>query len=328
MGFFQRFRKPAIPVLPQGAAWIQGGPYTTLRGEVTCLFFFSYANMACVRTFSFFERLSKYNALRVIGVHVPEYEFEAEEVHVRAALQHYGITAPILLDHNFEVCAQFQNQWLPRFIVIGADGVIAHDHIGEGGHAEIERAIQHALLKAGETNLPDIGPDEVFGGGLCYRTTNDILLGYTHTQFETKEETIPFEEVAYTQGDAKKREGAVLLHGHFRLEKDYVEHTRSLPLASEFLAVFYSAFSVNIVAAPLRHGVELFIDLDGRPVPQDVAGEDISYNKEGQSIVKLDFPRAYRIIDADTYHRGQLKVRMKDADIRCYALIFGGCRNM
>lgn len=319
-----------MPTLPEHAAWLQGGPYGAkdFKGHVSCLFFFGYANIGSIRTFAFFKHLARYKDLQRIGVHVPEYPFEHDQSHVRAALQHYGLENPVLLDHGFEACALFNNQWLPRMIVIGADGGILYDHIGEGGHVEIETAIQQALLSLGATNLPTIPSEPSLGGGLCYRTTPDIALGYVHGSFLAKEEIIPFEEVVYTQTDKVPKEQVAGVHGHWKLEKEYIEHTKTLPIASEHIAFLYSAFSVSLVAEPLRHGLTLFVDLDGKPLPEDLAGEDISYTKEGQSVVALDMPRLYRLIDGDTYHRGHLKIRVKEADIRLYGMIFGDCRNV
>lgn len=330
MALFRRFKKTYAPAFPEGVEWLQGGPLELkhLKGKVTCLFFFSYANIACVRTFEFLRRLQKYKSLQIVGVHVPEFAFEHDMGHVRAALQRYGLTFPVLLDHAFEACAVFNNQWLPRILIIDADGSIVYDHIGEGGWAATESAVQQAFLRNGEEGLPEIPPDSPIGGGLCYRTTADLALGYVHGVFETQEEIVPFEEAVYTQTQKPSKEKVVGVHGHWRVEKEYLEHTRVLPLASEYLMFLYNAFSVNVVIEPLRHGLEVYIDLDGKPLPEDLAGEDVTYTKEGQSIIKLDLPRIYRVVDADTYHRGVLKMRVKDADMCFYAVMFGGCRNM
>lgn len=286
--------------------------------------------MGSLRTMPFFNSLKKYNKhLQCIAVHTPAYEFETEEHIIRAGAEKYGLQSPIMLDHDRAFSAQFQNQWLPRIIVLKKDNQVAYDHIGEGGHTEIETAIQQEILNEGaEAKLPEIPPELPIGGGLCYRTSHDVYLGYTHEKYATKEEVAVHQETVFTQDERKVEEGEVGLHGHWKIERDYIEHTKALPIATEHVAVSYSAFSANIIVEPLRAGACLYIDLDGRPVPEDLAGEDIEYTKEGQSTVKLDFARAYRIIDGDTYHKGQLKIRLKEADIRIYAIVYGGCRNM
>jgi hypothetical protein len=298
--------------------------------RLTCLFFFSFAHMGSLRTLQFVNKLNKYKEhMQCIGVHIPAYEFEKDEQMIRAAAQKYDLESPIMLDHNRAFSAQFQNQWLPRIIIVGKCGELIFDHIGEGGHTEIETAIQQAILsEEANAQLPEIPPETPIGGGLCYRTSHDIYLGYIHEKYATKEEIGVHEEAVFTQDDRRVKEGEVGLHGHWKVEREYIEHTKTLPIATEHIMVAYSAFSANVIAEPLRSGIKLMIDLDGKPIPEDLAGEDIAYTKEGQSIVKLDFARAYRVIDGDTYHRGQLKIRVKEEDIRLYAVVYGGCRNM
>lgn len=331
MAFFSQFKKPQAPEFPQGARWLFGGPLTAreLKRSVSLVFFFGVTNMASVRTLPFVQALvQRYPALKLVGVQVPEYAFEADETMVRAVLERHAVTFPVLLDHERKACGAFQNQWLPRIFLIGPDGAIVYDHIGEGGHAELEMKIQQLLLQAGATNLPTILPEEPLGGGICYRTTADLSFGYVHGAFAFEEVLAPHEERAYTHKQRSQKEGEVALHGHWRIEQDYVEHTREVAIWSEYVAFQYSAFSVNLVAEPLRHGIEVSVELDGKPVPQDSAGEDMTYNDQGQSMLVFDLPRVYRVIDADTCHKGELKMRVKGADIRLYGAVFGGCRNM
>lgn len=328
MALFSKLKKKQKITVPEKVTWLQK---TDDQKAVTSFFFFGYAHMGSIRTAEFFESLKKYEQfLKRVTVHIPEYEFEKEENNTRAALQKYGLEeTDVILDHELAFSAQLHNQWLPRIIITNKQGEIAYDHIGEGGHVEIEEAIQQEILKADQSvRLPEIPPETSIGGGLCYRTSQDMYLGYLHERYATKEEAGANQEEVYTQAERKVEEGELGLHGHWKIEKEYIEHTKTLPIASEHLTVQYSAFSVNIITEPLRSRIEIIVELDGRPIPEDLAGEDLTYNKEGHSIIKLDFPRAYRAIDADTYHRGQLKIRTKDADVRFYAILYGGCRNM
>jgi hypothetical protein len=188
--------------------------------------------------------------------------------------------------------------------------------------------IQKELLRAGAKGLPLIPPENSLGGGMCYRTTDDLSLGYVHGTFASQEVLVPHEEQAYTQPKESQKEGVAAVQGHWKLEQEYIEHTRELSTWSECLTLVYSGFSVNIVIEPLRHDAEVCIELDGRPVPEDFFGEDLVRASEGHTKIKLDFPRTYRILDADTYHKGELKIRVNQADIRLYGVFFGGCRNM
>ncbi len=331
MSLFSRFKKARTPKVPQSEHWLfadsAGG--VGAKRAISCIFFFSYTNMNCIRAFDFMSGLRlRYPTVKFIGVQVPEYGFEKEEGYVRAALEKYHLSMPTLLDHDFEACKAFEVRGLPHFFVLGTDGSVVFDHAGEGAFSEIETHIQQEVLRAGGKGLPLIPPENSVGGGMCYRTTEDLSLGYVHGAFVAQESLVPHEEQAYTQPKESQKEGVVVLQGHWRVEQEYIEHTREVAVWSEFVSVVYSGFSVNIVVESLRHDAEICIELDGRPVSEDLFGEDVVRSSDGRSKVKIDFPRTYRIIDADTYHKGELKIYVKQADIRLYGIFFGGCRNM
>src|SRR4029078_1155523 len=98
----QPFRPPsasALAWLGGASAWLNSPPLTAadLQGKVVLIDFWTYTcinwlrTVPCVRAWA--ARYSK-QGLVVIGVHTPEFSFEADVDNVRKAAQERGVTYP------------------------------------------------------------------------------------------------------------------------------------------------------------------------------------------------------------------------------------------
>ena len=75
----------------------------------------------------------KYNdhGLVVLGVHAPEFPFEAEVANVRRAVQEMEIPYPIAVDSDEAIWSAFENHYWPAFYFVDAQGRIRHQQFGE-----------------------------------------------------------------------------------------------------------------------------------------------------------------------------------------------------
>lgn len=330
--FLHRLGKVHAPEFATGLQWLNSKPMTMrdLRGKVVLLDFWTYSCVNCLRTqphLNAWYKTYKDRPFVMIGVHTPEFAFEKDPENVKRALKDLGISYPVVLDPDYKVWNAYANRWWPRKFLVDHKGVIVHDHVGEGGYAETEQAIQKALMAIGEKDFPAVEPDEEIGGGVCYRTTPELYLGFLRGRFGNAQDFIPKEEQAFT--DAKEHtDDIAYLHGHWKIDGEYVEHTRSSAGAQEYLALKYSAFSANcVMSSNTGKGIKVIVELDGQPLPEDMAGADITYVK-GEAHMTVNESRMYRIVDADTYHRGLLRLRVASAGLQMYAFTFGGCKGM
>lgn len=116
--------------------------------KVVLIDFWTYSCINCQRTFPYLRAwYEKYRGegLVIVGVHTPEFAFERELANVKSASAKFGLEYPIVLDNDYSTWGAYKNQYWPREYLIDADGFIVHDHIGEGGYAETEKAIVAAL---------------------------------------------------------------------------------------------------------------------------------------------------------------------------------------
>jgi hypothetical protein len=68
----------------------------------------------------------------------------------------------------------------------------------------------------------------------------------------------------------------------------------------------------------------LEIELDGLPLPKDLAGDDVRISRDGKATITLREPRLYRLVQANLYHRGTLKLKTASGNVQIFAFSFSG----
>jgi thiol-disulfide isomerase/thioredoxin len=141
--------KPA-PELIGGGAWLNSAPTSlaALRGKVVLVNFWTLGCINCKNTLPYvqgwWERY-KDKGLVIIGVHTPEFGYEAELANVQDAVTRLGVSWPVVQDNDMQIWRAYKNNYWPRFYLVDRQGDIIYDHIGEGGYDEMDRQIQAAL---------------------------------------------------------------------------------------------------------------------------------------------------------------------------------------
>lgn len=146
--------RPA-PDLVSLDGWIQSGVESldALEGKVVVLQFWTFGCRNCKATIPNLQEIYHTfgrDQVEIVGVHAPEFSFEAEETNIVAAAAELGVTWPIALDtekRNFHAWQEGRTGYWPRTYVIDQDGQIRFDHIGEGKYQELQDIV--AALVAG-----------------------------------------------------------------------------------------------------------------------------------------------------------------------------------
>lgn len=327
--FLQYIGRNRAPEFSPELDWLQGGAVTLreLRERAILLWFYRPSSMHALHMLPILKRWQIAYAphgLEIIGVIAPEFGFEEERSVMLKSVRHLDIPFRVALDAKHRLGRQYKVHAIPRSIVIDGRGGIVHDHIGERGYAETEMAIQEALLRLGVRDLPAPGPEELIGGGLCFKTTEEIHLGYHRGGPRNAKEKRAHQEEAFND-PGELVEGQVQLHGHWKLEAEFAEHTRSLASATEYLVLEYGAYCVYALLGA-ETPAEVEIELGGKPLPEEMMGEDVK-EVGGKAILTVRDTRLYHIVDADKHHKAKLKLKMKDAELKAYGFSFGSCRS-
>ncbi len=130
--------------------WINSRPLTLadLRGKVVLVDFWTYSCINCLRTLPHVEawdRLYRKAGLVIVGVHTPEFAFEAVPSNVRGAVKRLGVRYPVALDPHYGTWDAWGNQYWPAKYLIDRRGHVRYAHFGEGDYDTTEENIRFLL---------------------------------------------------------------------------------------------------------------------------------------------------------------------------------------
>jgi thiol-disulfide isomerase/thioredoxin len=95
------------------------------------------------------EWYQKYNddGFVIIGVHTPEFAYEANVDNVREAIVRLDVPYPVAIDNDWQTWRAYSNRYWPAQYIVDKAGDIRYIHIGEGGYRKTEQVIQALLAE-------------------------------------------------------------------------------------------------------------------------------------------------------------------------------------
>ncbi len=112
-----------------------------------------------------------------MGVHSPGFDASRDEAAVRAAVERLGIDYPVLIDSEFLLWQDYENEgWPARYLFDGGARLFEY-HFGEGAYEETERAIQE-LVGVERELLGPLRPEDA-PGAMLVRPTEDTEGAYS-----------------------------------------------------------------------------------------------------------------------------------------------------
>jgi thiol-disulfide isomerase/thioredoxin len=215
--------------------WFNSKPLTVreLRGKVVLVDFWTYSCINCLRTLPHLRawwREYHRAGLEIVGVHTPEFAFEAEPSNVRSATRDLRVRWPVALDPDYATFKAYRNEYWPAEYLIDKQGHIRHEHFGEGEYGRTEQAIRQLLGEPGpaRAELADMTPTELI--------TPETYLGYDH-QLEryAGSQPVPGRQARYIASSAlPQNEWA--LWGNWRLGPEHTTAGRNAALGLHFHA--------------------------------------------------------------------------------------------
>jgi cytochrome c biogenesis protein CcdA/thiol-disulfide isomerase/thioredoxin len=307
------------PALRGIARWFNtdGRPLSlaALRGRVVLLDFWTYSCVNCLRTLPHLKALDaayRSRGLTIIGVHTPEFAFEADAGNVGEAVHDLGVRYPVALDRDYATWEAYDNAAWPAEYLIDRRGHLRHLKIGEGDYEGTERLVRILLGLApqggtAEAGLPDRTPRSE-------RQTPESYLGLGRlARFAQDDQLRPGRASAY---------GAPAALAPDQLAYDGVwtvdgERITAGPGAAIELS-FHASRVFLVLDSPGRPRAGRVL-VDGRPAGPGAAGADV----RGGGRFTVRASRLYALIDlpgAPARHRLRVEV---EPGVRCYAFTFG-----
>lgn len=305
------------PELMGNQSWINSKPLTLadLKGKVVIVDFWTYTCINCIRTLPYMNtwyKNYKEKGLVIIGVHTPEFAFEKELPNVQKAVKDFGIEYPVVQDNDFITWRVYNNHYWPAKYIIDKEGNVRYSHFGEGKYDETEMVIQSLLgEKVGElsevkTPREDLGKIQ----------TPEIYLGYGRSEYfgntgEYKTDAFQnFSEPSNIENDT------YYLSGEWKIAEEYVT-SKNHPAR---LYMNYQANKINIVADKTDKFVTLKILLDGKPLPAESRGKDVT----GEGTVTIDKAALYNLVDTGTeYGRHTMTIEPSGPGLKVFTFTFG-----
>jgi thiol-disulfide isomerase/thioredoxin len=149
-----------LPVGDQAPAvrsdrWLNSGPLgpAELTGKVVLYDFWTLGCVNCQHTLPYLKawhRRYAADGLVVLGIHSPEFGYEADPANVADYVAREQIRYPVALDPDLRVWDAFDNRYWPAFYLHDRQGNRRWSHIGEGDYDQAEDAIR-ALLGVAPT---------------------------------------------------------------------------------------------------------------------------------------------------------------------------------
>jgi thiol-disulfide isomerase/thioredoxin len=147
------------PPFPTTATWVNVASLRMdkQRGRPVLVEFWDFCRPSSLRTLPYVkawhERYAEHG-LRVVTVHSPGFPPGEDEGAARAAVARLAIEHPVCIDLGFELWRSYDNEGWPARYLWDGDGHLAEYHVGEGGYAGTELAIQELLGVAREPVAP------------------------------------------------------------------------------------------------------------------------------------------------------------------------------
>lgn len=149
-----------MPDFDGAVAWLNSSRLNskTLRGKVVVVNIWTYSCINSLRELPYMKAwAAKYkdSGLVVIGVHAPEFGFEATPANVKSAVSELNLAYPIAIDSHHSIWNSFHNEYWPADYFIDGKGRIRYHHFGEGEYDNSERIIKALLRENGATGLDE-----------------------------------------------------------------------------------------------------------------------------------------------------------------------------
>ena len=328
------------------AAWINSEPLTLqqLRGKVVLIDFWTYTCINCIRTFPYLKLWhSRYadDGLVILGIHTPEFEFEKDFANVRQATVDNGIVWPVAQDNDFATWDAYNNRYWPAKYLIDREGQVRYTHFGEGHYAETEAQIRELLTAAGadlsdDLELPaDQLLDPTFVNRADAFLTPELYAGYQRNVQSLLFGMDPYIiQMDYYQSSDQVVEFAapelrqphyIYFHGSWAVGPEQMTHARVTEDYSDYIALTYSAKSVNAVLTSYAgDDYRVRVTLEGEYLTEENRGADIRIAADGESYLLVNEPRLYEIVNSPAYTaEKELRLSSNSADFSLFAFTFG-----
>ena len=229
----------------------------------------------------------------------------------------------------------FNNFFWPAKYLIAADGSVHYQHFGEGSYDTTEFQIRRALEDAGYevSDIPIGGVDaqrldpharsitrELYGGYRRNFSSNGLYAAQA-LYYEAPDTTVEYQDVP---PEVERNHNQWYLQGLWRNEAEAIVHARDTEQLEDYIEFRFVARSANVVLRSQSGEVyTVIVEIDGRPLTAAEAGADIFFDALGRSVLVVDEPRVYAVVELPVLGDRELRLSSDSSDFSLFAVTFG-----
>lgn len=291
-----------LAALAEAEAWLNTSePITaeSLRGRIVLVVFWASSNPRALQALptvgAWHARYRDYG-LEIVGVHTPDYPFEASADQVAVAVERLAMPYPVAVDSRRRIWRAFRASEWPSYYVAGADGAMLGFQVGAGQEPHVEQYLQSLLVERGW--LPPTPAAEGWRTAVGELWTSRTVPSWSpemRFQLPVGEWFVGSQPPVLDQPRAYRLPDPLPLHaaaldGVWQFEDDRAR----VVSPTGRVVMRYQAAQCHLIVegAP---GTPLAVRLDGGVVPLALAGPDLTLSAS-DSVVRLDQPRAYTVV--------------------------------
>jgi cytochrome c biogenesis protein CcdA/thiol-disulfide isomerase/thioredoxin len=257
-----------------------------LRGRVVLVDFWTYTCINCIRTLPYvraWDARYRKDGLTIVGVHTPEFTFERNAGNVERAIAQNGLHYPVAQDNDYATWDAWGNQYWPAKYLIDSRGRVRYAHFGEGDYDKTESAIRALLAAAGASKLGPTARAHV------ETASPDLATPETYVDSKRAQNFDPPLRPGVGSYAAPKELAPV----HFALDGTWdVSGESSTAVRGASIHARVTARKVFLVLGTSDgkpHAGRVL--LDGKPIPDAYAGDDVSGGR-----LTVGQQRLYRLV--------------------------------
>ncbi|HET7052844.1 MAG TPA: cytochrome c biogenesis protein DipZ [Solirubrobacterales bacterium] len=283
----------------------------SLRGRVVLVDFWTYSCINCLRTLPYltaWDKRYRKDGLTIVGIHSPEFPFEKDAGNVEEAIERNGIEYPVAQDNDLANFTDYGTEYWPAEYFIDAGGRVRYVHFGEGEYGEKEQIIRELLTESGhavgagdsgakgiEASAGVTTPESYLGSLRADRFVNGPIASGTRDFGEPS--TPPTDHLAYS--------------GRWKVGPE------SATAEGGALDLSFGARRVYLVLGSPGESRRVRVLLDGKPIPDGLAGSDVH-----DGVLTVSSQRLYNLVELPKVEDRTLRL-VPEAGVMGYAFTFG-----
>ena len=283
----------------------------SLRGRVVLVDFWTYSCINCLRTLPYltaWDKRYRKDGLTIVGIHSPEFPFEKDAGNVGDAIQRNGIEYPVAQDNDLANFTRYGTEYWPAEYFIDAKGRVRYVHFGEGEYGEKEKVIRELLAEAGHS----VGAGESGAKGIEASTGVTTPESYLGSLRADRFVNGPIAAGTRDFGSpGAPPANALAYSGRWKVEPE------SATAEGGALELSFGARRVYLVLGSPGQSRRVRVLLDGRPIPDRLAGADVH-----NGVVTVSGQRLYDLVDLPKVEDRTLRL-VPEAGVMGYAFTFG-----